>query len=184
VNLQQHSKERPWLNGLKTFRNIVLYANSVLLLSQNVANYVSMKSNYNCNVTIRTSATVNIRIVKGSFNRTLRHMLVVTQPVSKFPAFCGTRKFIIVFTRASQCFLSRSRWGAVVEMITKPDIVESGFTFCRFRFRISARDRLYRHVLRDFTQFVRTSGRVYLIRCQNRILLHPLQLTVLDFDTV
>jgi hypothetical protein len=40
----------------------------------------------------------------------LLQMLTVTQPVNKFPAFYGTRRFITVFTTACHWFLSWARY--------------------------------------------------------------------------
>jgi len=36
--------------------------------------------------------------------------LIITQPIKKFPAFYGTKRFITVFTRVRHWFLSWARW--------------------------------------------------------------------------
>jgi hypothetical protein len=44
------------------------------------------------------------------FNAAFLTMPTVAQTVKKFPAFCGTRRFIITFTRSGQCIPSWARW--------------------------------------------------------------------------
>jgi len=44
------------------------------------------------------------------WGRALLEKIIVAQLVKKFPTFYGTRRFIIVFTRARQWSLSCSRW--------------------------------------------------------------------------
>jgi hypothetical protein len=44
------------------------------------------------------------------WNRLLLEKLTVTYLVKKFPAFYGTRRFIIMFTRARHWFVSWARW--------------------------------------------------------------------------
>jgi len=48
--------------------------------------------------------------IQGPYNRVLHEKLITPRLVKKFPAFCGTWRFIAIFTTAQNLALSRAKF--------------------------------------------------------------------------